>query len=103
MKLFIWMIRFIVFFLLLALAVKNGHFVVFKGFFDREWQVQLIVVVLVAFSLGVIMGVIFPLSAIVRQRRQLALLTKKLKCYEKKAGQHNPPSDELDGLPTVLK
>ena len=85
MRYLIWLLRAVLFVLLLGFAVKNDQPVVLKYFFGYEWQASLVVILLVFFTVGVLIGVLAMLSNIFRQRRELATLRHELQSKNKLA------------------
>ncbi|HEY0818990.1 MAG TPA: lipopolysaccharide assembly protein LapA domain-containing protein [Rhizobacter sp.] len=58
MRIFIWLVRAALFFVLLAFALNNQHEVSLKWFFGHEWRTPMVFVVLAAFTLGCVFGVL---------------------------------------------
>ena len=85
MRYLIWLLRAVLFVLLLGFAVKNDQPVVLKYFFGYEWQASLVVILLVFFTVGVLIGVLAMLGNIFRQRRELAALRRELQSKNKLA------------------
>jgi putative membrane protein len=73
-----WAIRFIVFVLLIAFAAKNVEPVTLRFYFDLALQAPLVVLLLGFFAAGAFFGVLALLGTLLRQRRELALLRKRL-------------------------
>jgi uncharacterized integral membrane protein len=71
-----WAIRLAVFVLLAAFAAKNVHPVTLRLFFDRALEAPLVLVLLAAFALGALFGVLALLTTVLRQRRQISLLKR---------------------------
>jgi len=67
-----WILKGLVFLLLLGFAVKNTAPVVVRYYLGHEWQAPLVFVLLVTFALGVGFGVLASMSRVYRQRRELA-------------------------------
>ena len=74
MRYLLWIIKFLVFLLLLSFAVKNADPVTVRYYLGHEWQVPLIFVLLVAFCTGAAIGVLACLGQLFRLRRELAAL-----------------------------
>jgi uncharacterized integral membrane protein len=74
MRLLLWLVRGLLFVLLLGLAIKNSGEVGLRFFFDAQWQAPLSLVILSVFAVGVVAGLIAMLPTWARQRRQLAKL-----------------------------
>lgn len=79
MRYLLWILKFTLFALVLAFALKNTEPVAVRYYFGGEWQSPLIFVLLVAFCAGVAVGLAAALSTLVRQRREIALLKGKLR------------------------
>ncbi len=94
MRYLVWPLRVLLFLLLLGFAVKNDQPVVLSYFFGYQWQASLIVILLVFFSAGVLIGVASMLASMLRQRRELAAAQRELhlqhKLAELDAVQHTP-------------
>ena len=78
MRIVTWAIRFIVFVLLIAFAAKNVEPVTLRFYFDLALQAPLVVLLLAFFAAGAFFGVLALLGTLLRQRRELALLRKRL-------------------------
>jgi uncharacterized integral membrane protein len=76
MKILIWIIRISVFIALFGLAIKNSNTVELRFFFAQAWQVPLSLVVLIAFVVGVGVGLTAVLATLVSQRRELGKLRR---------------------------
>lgn len=79
MRYLVWLLRIILFIALLGFAVKNDQPVVLRYFFGYEWQVSLVLGLLLFFAVGVGIGVLAVLGNIFRQRREIAALKKELR------------------------
>lgn len=77
MNALMWLLRGILFVILLGLAIKNSGDVELRFFFDASWQAPLALVVLAALGTGVLLGVLALLPGAVRQRRTIARLRKQ--------------------------
>ncbi|MDR0563614.1 MAG: LapA family protein [Azoarcus sp.] len=78
MRTFIWIIRFILFFLLFCFAIKNVHVVDLNFFFNKQWHLPLVFIILVVFAVGALLGVTATVTSLLRQRREISRLTKQL-------------------------
>lgn len=74
-----WLLRAILFVLLLGFAVKNDQPVVLRYFFGYEWQASLVVILLLFLAVGVGIGMFALLGNIFRQRREIAVLKRELR------------------------
>jgi uncharacterized integral membrane protein len=52
MRILLWLLRALLFFVLFAFALNNQHEAVMKGFFGFEWRAPMVVLVLVSFAAG---------------------------------------------------
>ncbi|MBI5437160.1 MAG: LapA family protein [Nitrosomonadales bacterium] len=86
MRYLTWLLRAILFLMLLGFAVKNDQPVVLRYFFGYEWQSSLVVVLLLFFAVGVGVGMLAVLGNIFRQRREIAVLKRELRLKNKLAG-----------------
>ena len=86
MRYLIWLLRAVLFFMLLGLALKNDQPVVLRYFFGFEWQASLVVVMLLFFAVGMGVGILAVLGNIFRQRREIAVLKRELRLKNKLAG-----------------
>jgi len=72
MNALIWVLRGILFVVLLGLAIKNGGEVELRFFFDAAWRAPLSLVILVALACGAALGLLALLPQVVRLRREIA-------------------------------
>lgn len=80
-----WVLRAIIFILLLGFAVKNDQPVILRYFFGYEWQSSLVVVLLTFFAGGAAVGVVSMLANALKQRREIARLRQEIKVRGKLA------------------
>jgi uncharacterized integral membrane protein len=78
MRAVVWLLRAAIFILLFGLAIKNGGSVELRFFLGQNWQAPLSLVLLLAFTAGVVIGLLAVLGVWVRQRRELARLRTQL-------------------------
>jgi uncharacterized integral membrane protein len=69
MRIFIWLVRAALFFILLAFALNNQHEASLKWFFGHEWRTPMVFVVLAAFTLGCVFGVLAMVPSWWQHRR----------------------------------
>jgi uncharacterized integral membrane protein len=79
MRYLTWLLRLLVFLLLLGFALKNADPVNLHFYLGAQWQASLALVVLVFFAAGVAAGVVGCFSYIYRQRREILQLRKELR------------------------
>lgn len=93
MRYLVWILRLVVFIVVLMFALKNTEPVNVRFFADHvATSVPLIVVMLSVFVLGVVAGVLVTAPAIIRRRREAARLRRELTRLEEKTRQPAPAS-----------
>jgi putative membrane protein len=78
MRYVLWVLKFVLFALMLTFAVKNTDAVAVRYFLGHEWRAPLIFVLLVAFCAGAAFGVLSTLGQIFRQRREISALKRAM-------------------------
>lgn len=93
MKLIIWIIRLVVFLLLLVLALANTSEATLNLFFGRTWTAPLIMIGLAFFIAGMLMGVLATLPSLVRHRLDLRRARRALEQARRGAAEQaaQPP------------
>lgn len=86
MRFLSWLLRAFLFFALLGFAVKNDQPITLRYFFGYEWQSSLVVVLLLFFSVGTMVGVLAMLVNVLQQRREIVRLERDIKARNKLAG-----------------
>jgi uncharacterized integral membrane protein len=79
MRYVIWILKFVLFVLVLTFAVRNTEMVTVRYFLGWEWQSPLIFVLLIAFCAGIALGLAAGLGRMFKQRREIAALNRKLR------------------------
>lgn len=69
MRIFVWLFRAAIFFSLFAFALNNQDVYPVKWFFGQEWRAPMVFIVLVAFVLGCVFGVLAMVPSWWRHRR----------------------------------
>ena len=82
-----WLVRIVVFLLLLGLAIKNSGLVTLNFFFSSAWEIPLVLVLLVCFGVGVLTGATASLATLYRQRREIQRMKR-----EAEASVATPPA-----------
>lgn len=90
MRALTWVLRLFLFLLLFGFAVKNDDVVVLRFFFGAQWQVPLVLVILLFVVVGVLIGVTATLTAVYRQRREIGALRDR---------EASPPADPRARVP----
>ena len=77
MKQFVWLLKWAlkaaIFFTLFAFALNNQHDATVRFFFGQQWTAPLVLVVLVAFAAGLLIGVLGMVPRWWQHRRATAL------------------------------
>ena len=71
-----WILKGILFILLLGFAVKNSDVVTLNYYLGYQWQAPLVLVILMFFVAGTVVGVAACMGYLFRQRRELTRLRK---------------------------
>ncbi len=102
MRYLVWILRLVVFVVVLLFALKNTGPVDVSFFADHVISdVPLIVVMLATFVLGAIFGLLITAPAIVRRRREAARLRRDLARLEEKHRQPVTPQEAAVAPETV--
>jgi putative membrane protein len=72
-----WVVRVVVFVLLVAFAAKNADPVTLRFYFDLAVQTPLVVVLFAFFLAGALFGMLALIGTLLRQRREIASLKKQ--------------------------
>ena len=88
-----WILKAVIFFTLFAFALNNQHEVAAHFFRDNVWRAPLIVVVLIAFTGGLVVGVLAMVPRWWRQRN---------KVHKLKAQRANTSSTQQDANTTQM-
>ncbi len=81
-----WILRVVLFIVLLGFAVKNDQPITLRYLFGYEWQSSLVIVLLVFFAVGAVVGVLAMLANVLQQRREIAALKRDIRVKNKLAG-----------------
>lgn len=77
MKIIYWALRLAIFLLLFLFAAHNTEPVLLRFFLGQAWQAPLVVVLLIFFAAGAVLGLSSLLGLIFRQRREILRLQKQ--------------------------
>jgi putative membrane protein len=86
MRYFNWILRVVLFIALLGFAVKNDQPITLRYFFGYEWQSSLVLVLLIFFAVGAVVGVLAMFVNVLQQRREIAALQREIRVKNKLAG-----------------
>jgi putative membrane protein len=75
----LWLLRIVVFAILLGFALKNIDPVTVRFYLGAEWEAPLAFVLLIAFVLGSATGVLASLGLMFRKRREIVDLRKQVR------------------------
>ncbi|MFM2407824.1 MAG: hypothetical protein RL358_566 [Pseudomonadota bacterium] len=85
MRYLIWLLRFMLFILLLGLGIKNNQTVTLHYFFHLQWNTSLAMLLLLFFMLGVVVTAFALIFNVLQQRREIARLQAALQVQLKLA------------------
>jgi lipopolysaccharide assembly protein A len=88
-----WLTKLLVFLLVLGFALKNSHLVTFVSYLGYTWQAPLIVMLLLAFVLGALTGLLALLPYLFRLRREANL--HKRSSEQEAVNPNRPASSSL--------
>ena len=94
MRYFNWILRTALFIVLLGFAIKNDQPVTLRYFFGYEWQSSLVIVLLIFFATGAIVGVFAMFAEVLKHRREITRLKRDIRLKNKLAGM-----DETQQVP----
>ena len=90
-RLFQWIVRVAVFFALLAFALNNQQEATLHLMFGREWRAPMTLIVLAAFALGAVVGVLGMLPGWWRRRRAHTQTPAQAQAQTAESAAPNPP------------
>lgn len=80
-----WLWRVLLFIVLLGFAVKNDQPVTLRYFFGFEWQSSLVVILLLFFAAGAVVGILAMFAKVLQQRREISRLKRDIRVKNKLA------------------
>lgn len=102
MRYLAWFVKIVLFLLFFAFALKNTDTVTLNGLLGSKLQTPLIVLLLVFFVSGVVLGVLAMLAQVFSVRRELAETRKALAVYTNrpapKSADRVEPAEPLDAV-----
>lgn len=72
-----WVVRLIIFSILLVFAIRNTEPTTLRFVLDYAWEAPLVIVLLAFFAAGAILGVLSVVGVIFRQRREISRLRRE--------------------------
>lgn len=80
MRLLSWLVRIVLFVVLLGFAMSNTEHAVLNFFgTDLQWRAPLVLFLLVFFAAGALIGVLSAVPPMLRQRREIARLRREVR------------------------
>ena len=79
MRYVLWLLRIVLFLILLGFAVKNSDPVTVYYYFGAEWRAPMVFVLLICLCAGAALGILAALGQLFRQRREIADLKRELR------------------------
>lgn len=98
MRAIIWIIRLLLFVLLLGFAIKNDHLATLNFFFGGQWQLPLVFIILASFAAGALMGITATFASLMRQRREISRLRRQLEREREAAATPADGSVQIPGM-----
>lgn len=71
-----WLVKAVIFVLLLGFALKNSDVVTVHYYLDYVWEAPLVLILLGFFAMGAATGLLAIMPHLIRQRRELGKLRK---------------------------
>ena len=93
-----WALKAAIFFTLFAFALNNQHDATVRFFFGQQWTAPLVLVVLAAFALGLVIGVLGMVPRWWQHRRAAALARQTQKLATTVPEKTIPPSQPPYGI-----
>ncbi|SDV51091.1 LapA family protein [Chitinasiproducens palmae] len=90
MKFVVWLLRIIIFIVLLVLALANTQPAELHVFADYVWHAPLILIALAFFVVGMVAGLLAAVPAVLRLRRESARLRRELRARDTVAVEPPP-------------
>lgn len=98
MRILIWLLRAVLFLLLLGFAIKNDGVVTVQAYFDTSWQLPLVVVMLGMLVAGVLLGATAIAGTVFVLRREVARLRKLAPAVPPSTRLRVRPDDAADSF-----
>lgn len=73
-----WTLRAALFLMLLLFALKNTDPVTLRFFFGESWQISLVLLLLIFFAFGAVLGVLAGVSRVLQHRREILALRREI-------------------------
>jgi putative membrane protein len=89
-----WIFRAVLFLMLLLFALKNTEPVTLRFFFGESWQVPLVLLLLIFFAFGAVLGVLAGVTRVLQHRREILALKR-----ERATAGKSPPAEAHGSVP----
>jgi putative membrane protein len=80
-----WVLRALLFLMIFAFALMNTQTVTLRFFLGRVWEMPMILVLLLFFALGALVGIMACVSRLLSQRREIQKLARALRAGARSA------------------
>ena len=87
MRYLIGLLKIALFVFLLGFAVKNSELVTLRYYFGYQWQIPLVLIILIFLAIGAALGVAACLGYLFRQRRDLQRMQQALSAAKLALGE----------------
>jgi uncharacterized integral membrane protein len=87
-----WLVRALLFLLILLFALKNAEPMTLRFYFGRSWDAPVALVLFVALAIGAALGLIAALQRIFAQRREILELKRELARRDDLASRTTAPA-----------
>ena len=87
MRYLIGLLKIALFVFLLGFAVKNSELVTLRYYFGYQWQMPLVLIILIFLAVGAALGVAACLGYLFRQRRELQKMRQSLSATKTTLGE----------------
>ena len=87
MRYLIRLLKIALFVFLLGFAVKNSELVTLRYYFGYQWQMPLVLIILIFLAIGAALGVAACLGYLFRQRRELQKMRQSLSTTKTTLGE----------------
>ena len=94
MRYVLWIIKFLLFVVVLTFAVKNTDPVTVRYYLGNQWEAPLDLVMLIVFCAGAAVGIMTALGQVFRQRREISGLKRELRRKQPQRADPVPPADK---------
>lgn len=94
----LWIVKAILFFTLFAFALNNQQDATVHFFFGQQWTAPLVLVVLMALTIGIVVGVLGMVPIWLKGKQLHMPLTKKQTTAAKASALHTAHNDDMGDI-----